>query len=771
MAEQIKIFDFSFGGTVENLAKLRAELKETKKAFEQADPKSAGFKELGTTVKVLETQVKTLTSVTKDSQNALGGINTTAKFAAGSYGELKQKIDANRKSLLELTVGSDEFNAVQNELIKLQEQRINVESKIPSLFQERIKGAIDESNALKQLRIDLKNAQAAALNGDGAAAQRVAELKDKIDDLKDSTQSLQGTGVERLNTSMNLLTEGFKNFDADKVKTGFKGIGAAMSAIPIVLIIEGIKALIDNFDEVVKFAKMVTGSFSAAEKQVKDLTIATERETVANKGLINAYTNEIALLTAKGGHEKEIIELKKKKIAIEIKEAENTVRLNAAKVAEAVLNNSITDSVNNLTIALLRKVGATETADKLDEIQSKVRKVRILEEQKDQIKAIEDAKLAIATSKNELLVIDAEYNKKLQDNAKETAKKNKETLDKQLKDSLDAYNKEIEQRDEMAKSAAATEDAIQKAAADIQLKRLAEIQNAKEQALNDDIARANTAYIEAVLNAENTYNEELAILKANQAKELNETELTEAQKAEIKARYRLAERDLEQQKLVDDLSTAQTYTESVGTLSNALFEVKRSNLEKGSEEDKAAAKQQFEANKAFSIATAIISGAVAVINASATVPYVPVGLATSIAAAATTAATISKISTTEFQYFDGGYTGKGNPRDVSTNLGKRPYTYHTDEYIVPSKVLNSPEGSHHVSRLEAMRQNVSKTNITGFYDGGFTGRQAANNAVTSGETINGIVDAIRKQPAPIVRVTDINKINQSRATGVNVSNL
>ena len=115
-----------------------------------------------------------------------------------------------------------------------------------------VEGTGKAINSIKELKAELKAAQSAALNGDGKAAKRVAELKDKMDDLKDTTKSLQGSGVEKISSGFSLLGQGFKDFDFDKIKTGFKGLGSAMSAIPIFLIIEGISYLVQNFDELSK---------------------------------------------------------------------------------------------------------------------------------------------------------------------------------------------------------------------------------------------------------------------------------------------------------------------------------------------------------------------------------------------------------------------------------------------------------------------------------------------------------------------------------------
>ena len=83
-------------------------------------------------------------------------------------------------------------------------------------------GIAKATNSLKQLKQELKEAKSAALNGDGAAAKKIAELTDRMDDLRDATRSMQGSGVEQAKTSLSMLGEGFKNLDFDKIKTAFK---------------------------------------------------------------------------------------------------------------------------------------------------------------------------------------------------------------------------------------------------------------------------------------------------------------------------------------------------------------------------------------------------------------------------------------------------------------------------------------------------------------------------------------------------------------------
>jgi len=141
-----------------------------------------------------------------------------------------------------------------------------------------VKGAEKTISSFKDLKTAIKAAKDEQIAmtskfGEGSieatkAGQKLAGLKDKVDDLNDSTKSLKGSGVEKLTSSFRLLGEGIGTFDFDKVKTGFKGVGAAMSAIPIFLIIEGLKLLYDNFDKITAMFDTTT----AAEKGLAEAT-------------------------------------------------------------------------------------------------------------------------------------------------------------------------------------------------------------------------------------------------------------------------------------------------------------------------------------------------------------------------------------------------------------------------------------------------------------------------------------------------------------------
>lgn len=764
MANQIEIFNVSFGDTIDSIHALKSELKQTRVLFEQAKPNTVEFQKYSTEVKRLDISIKTLNQSTKDNVNALGGVSKAAKFVEGSYGSLKQKIKEQSDALLELNVDSQEFNNTQADLIKLQNQRIEIEGKIPSLFQARIKGAIDESNSLKQLKIDLKAAQSAQLNGDGKAAERVAELREKLKELKETSNTLQGSGVERLQASTGLLTEGLEQFDFEKIKTGFKGLGAAMSAIPIILLVEAVKALVENFDEVVKFTKELTDSFGPAEEAVNNLTKATEADTIVNNKLIESYSNEITLLEAKGGQEDKITTLKKKKIAIEILEYQNSVKLNSAKAAEKLLNESLFQSTEKI---LAQFFGGTSLAA-VAELKINKEKADSIKENKD---AILEANKNIEASKTALQVLDIETNKR----AKEEAKKTTDFLKEEQARIADAENARIdkEEANEVAAKKFVIDSEIK--AADEQKKIDKELddyfEKSRQKELSDQVNVAATKLMQAGTAGDNYLAAQIELLDAQKKQELESTEITESQKAEIIEKYRQQEIQLKERTLANDFTAAQNFNNSLGELADAAFQVKRSTLTAGTEEDKKAAKQQFDVNKGFSIASALISGAVAVVNASASIPYIPVGLAASIAAATATTAAVAKIAATKFQYFEGGFTKQGEPTQQAESMGSAQF--HNDEYVVPSAIKNRPDAQAHISILETMRQGnkASLPNISGFFDGGFTNRSISSGVISNASFKDNLMQAILNIPNPVVKVTDINKVSRSNEKSINVSSL
>lgn len=190
----------------------------------------------------------------------------------------------------------------------------------------------------------------------------------------------------------------------------------------------------------------------------------------------------------------------------------------------------------------------------------------------------------------------------------------------------------------------------------------------------------------------------------------------------------------------------------------------------------------FAFDKAVAIAEIIVNlqrerAAIAATNALLGPAGVPLTIAQNTAAAIRAATGIALVTATAIPqlkkaFYDGGYTGDGSPTDQSTSLGQKPYTYHKGEYVVPNKVLSTPQGAQYVGMLEAMRRSTpgNLAYLGGYADGGFTQRALAQN-VNSQIAASELQRAFENMPVPVVRVTEIERVTGNRERAINVSDL
>jgi len=169
---------------------------------------------------------------------------------------------------------------------------------------------------------------------------------------------------------------------------------------------------------------------------------------------------------------------------------------------------------------------------------------------------------------------------------------------------------------------------------------------------------------------------QLQALEAQKAVELSNVDLTEAEKLAIEENYRQQKitaetaltdqiKALKQAELQATIDTAQKGLQAGQALADAVFAVKRRNLEKGSKEELDAAKKQFAVNKAMQLGMAVIDGFKSITTSLAQSPIAigpipnPAGIASLAFAAITTAANIAKIAASKFE--GGGTPTAPNP--------------------------------------------------------------------------------------------------------------
>jgi len=255
----------------------------------------------------------------------------------------------------------------------------------------------DLKTALKEAKNELLQFEVGTKAFDDAQ-KKVTLLKDKMDGLGDSAR-IAGTPSERLGQSFGLMGEALRGADLDKAKLAFTGIGQAMSAIPIFLLIEGLTYLVSNFEKVVEVFNNLVGTTNEAEKAIRRQNDALREQKFLVDELAISYkyfeqqrTQELALelerLKRIGASEnamrEAVIDSEEKKLA-ELKvlrDKANELGLNQTKAMNAVFEQQ--DKLD-----ILRAQDKTQDLIEIEE-RKKERAIRIHKEMLDQKKIMDE---------------------------------------------------------------------------------------------------------------------------------------------------------------------------------------------------------------------------------------------------------------------------------------------------------------------------------------------------------------------------------------------
>lgn len=498
-------------------------------------------------------------------------------------------------------------------------------------FEVDVKGSEQTIESMKDLKAAIKAAKdeqlkAASVYGESSkefieASKNVSKLKDKVEDLNDSTKSLKGSGVEKVTESFSQLGEGLRNLDTDKIKTGFRGIGAAMSAIPIFLLIEGLKYLVENFDEVSAAVKKFFNVTSDAEKNIQKLEKAANDLKETNSLLVSSLENEVKILEASGASQGKILELKKQIIAQKIKEYELDIQIQKAKIQEIYANDSLTESYFKLAAATARKFGDERQAQILERVAAKEKAERA----KENIDKLRSDLILIQNLKTEEIVTTIKTNKAIADS-------NKKLQEDKQKAELDAWNKSVEIR------------IANKAAQDADDKRLAE-----EKKAQDEIDRqASLDYMNSVGNDEKAITDTTYdYKKAKRDQELEEfKQNTEAQ-----------------------LNATKQGLQAAQSITDIFFNYKLGKVKGDAKAENEIRKKQFNVNKAFGITNAVIDG-IGAVQKALNNPY-PLNIVLAAISGAAAIANVAKIASTKFEP-SGGDTGGGGGGAVAVPIPTPP---------------------------------------------------------------------------------------------------
>lgn len=586
--------------------------------------------------------------------------------------------------------------------------------------EQSIESIKDLKNAIKAAKDE--QVKMASAFGDGSdeyikASKKLADLKDKVEDLNDATNSVKGTGIESLSSSFGMLGEGIGNLDLDKVKTGFKGIGAAMSAMPMFLIIEGVKLLWENFDKVKEVVQNLIPSLKEQFNITKELNTANVEGA---KNAVVERNNLDNLYKASTDQTKSIDERKKAQIKLQetypltFKNfSDEDFALGKAKKGYDELSKSILDSamlkakqslldkeaiafaegeqqrLNEITEAREKLTTASKKQNVSIDIESKSRQVLASDYQ------VQKEKIDELIKANEA---EAEAFRKKNANILGDLAKHQDGADKLEAERAAAKKVETKKNDDGAAAAAKAKREAQRAA---DLKYMQEIQDAFIKNIEDQDKRLiaqsllnrqrrdadiqSSVASEAVKNqmlklSEKTFQDEMQkIYDDKTAKELKAEEdrlasIGAMQDAQMKsytdkanaASLAQAEKEKALEKAKQD-EIVKIIEDSLGTaqnLSNIFFDYKKSKAEKGSKEEMELAKKQFNVNKALQLGFALMDSYKAVTASLAQAPLAigpapnPAGIASLAFAITTSAANIAKIASAKFES-GGGATGGG----------------------------------------------------------------------------------------------------------------
>lgn len=177
---------------------------------------------------------------------------------------------------------------------------------------------------------------------------------------------------------------------------------------------------------------------------------------------------------------------------------------------------------------------------------------------------------------------------------------------------------------------------------------------------------------EIVDGEKNTFAKRLEALNASDEAIKNNTKLTEEERTrllkenadrriEIEEEERLAKLDA----ISKGFDDARRVADALQNISEAVFAGRLKNVQKGSAEEEKLLKKQFQFNKAFQLANALMDGAKAAIASLAQSPVAigplpnPAGIASLALVGITTAATVAKILATKYEPSGGGSSGGG----------------------------------------------------------------------------------------------------------------
>ena len=545
--------------SISSIKDLKGAIKDLQDVAENSDIGSEQYKQAIEDLEKLNDQLKEVTQTERQAAKAAEDLAKAEKEAAKETGDLRKQ-----------------FETLEDELFMLAGQ------------------GKQNSEQFRKLSVE-----AAALNK-------------KIDDVN---QSLSGSGTERAEAGFSKFGESLKKLDFKGVAQGAKLMGTALAATGVMLLVQGVMYLIENFDELSK------GS-SALAKYLRFMGDVIGQVVEKTMQMVNAITDFIGI-TSEAERQMESMSKAAIDSFTKSKEAlgEQTAEMDRnIKVAKAMGKNTVEMEIEK------QKAIIETNKQYLLQLQQMSKTRAITEEER---KLVKEAAKSIKDANAEIQIIEANSKK---------------------------------EKDEKAKVAEEKRLAEQKRLADEALKAQ---QEGADRLWEEWLAeqKREEEYIKKRAEEERIILEEADAFQRQVLQEQEDDRFQKWKNAEeLREKEKLGWKTLEQEKYNIALGGLQ----AVQNLSDMYFLFKSKNLKKGSKEEEEAARKAFEVNKALQLSTAVVSGFQAVQNAYTTGLASPImavfpGYATlqAVIAGIASAANIAKIASSKFSPSASGDMGGG----------------------------------------------------------------------------------------------------------------
>lgn len=522
----------------------------------------------------------------------------------------------------------------------------------------------------------------------GKVANFLSKLADNFGYVEDAVQPVIDLATDLGKELFDLGKElGLVDEKTDGASLYMKALGFSMkmTILPIKLLIQTFTFLVERMMTGIKSIKMALkgdfkGAFDTYTKETA-ASVAKLAESVKRDftTIVDSMTDNVKLA---GDETKE--QLKKDNTVINKTNKDNQKKLDAeAKKKQKEREEEFKKQLARLKKdykdrAELAKEGSKEKYDieqqGIDEELKALNKSFV-----DKSISEEDYTTAVKDALVERHKLQVDFDKKQQDlanKATETKLKLAEIESKDAKSKLDIKIKEIEhKRDVELQNENLTADEkklitettdkeisdINKAYQQKDLKAKLDMAANEDQIELDKIEKLKGHESEKIDLLKKVSADKIAIIQNQMAVELQNTDLTESERAAIIAKYNeeIAKNEEDTQKKITDdrnkavsdgIAMAGQFASAISSISNSIFEIQSNNAKKGSKEDLEIKKKQFKTQKALGIVSAGISTAQGIMQALAGTPPP----ASYVMAALNGAMGVAQIAAIASKKFDGG---------------------------------------------------------------------------------------------------------------------